>query len=266
MTQGAGAHGGRGSGGARANREERDRERAERAEQTRAELIERVEQIHAQRVELIRQARGGQARGGAPAGQAMRRRGEALDDAILDATWELLVERGAAPELTFDAVASRAHTSRSVVYRRWGTRDELVEAAIDHRRASLRPPQVPDTGSLRGDFIALMSEDISEYRDLLAAAAYFREKDSSLATLRESILQGRDAVASPSILLRAQQRGEIDLTGVPSRVVNLPFDLLRGQVLMTGRTLTADESAAILDEVYFPLLRAYGALPGGAKS
>jgi len=65
----------------------------------------------------------------------------------------------------------------------------------------------------------------------------------------------------PTILLRAQRRSEVNLTGVPERVLNLPMELLRGQVLSSGQAPTPQENEAILDEIYFPLLRAYGALP-----
>ena len=83
-----------------------------------------------------------------------RRRGEELEDALLQATWEELVEHGYGA-LTIDAVAQRAGTSRTVVYRRWATKQELVEAAIVHvgRRGQMT---APDTGSVRGDVLAVL--------------------------------------------------------------------------------------------------------------
>ena len=46
-----------------------------------------------------------------------RRRGPALEEALLDAAWTELTERGY-DEMTIDAVAVRAGTSRAVLYRR----------------------------------------------------------------------------------------------------------------------------------------------------
>jgi AcrR family transcriptional regulator len=72
-----------------------------------------------------------------------RRRGEALETAILDAAWEELVEVGF-PKLTMESVATRARTSVPVLYRRWAGTDVLVIAAIV-RYPALHPAQVPDT-------------------------------------------------------------------------------------------------------------------------
>ena len=85
-----------------------------------------------------------------------RRRGEALETALLDAAWAELAERGY-DELTIDAVATRAGTSRAVLYRRWPGKPELVLAALVHQVEN-RTVEAPDTGSLRGDVVALLSE------------------------------------------------------------------------------------------------------------
>ena len=60
---------------------------------------------------------------------ARRRRGAELEQALLEATWAELTEVGYGA-LTFNAVAQRAGTSRTVVYRRWPTKRELTEATI----------------------------------------------------------------------------------------------------------------------------------------
>ncbi|MEU4746994.1 helix-turn-helix domain-containing protein, partial [Actinosynnema sp. NPDC023658] len=57
-----------------------------------------------------------------------RRRGAQLEQAILDAAWDELCEVGYA-RLTIEGVAIRAGTSKSVIYRRWGSRAELALAA-----------------------------------------------------------------------------------------------------------------------------------------
>jgi len=57
-----------------------------------------------------------------------RRRGSALDDALLDAAWAELQEAGYAG-LTMEGVAQRAGTSRPVLARRWPNRPQLVIAA-----------------------------------------------------------------------------------------------------------------------------------------
>ena len=66
-----------------------------------------------------------------------------------------LVEAGFA-RLTMESVAARAKTGVAVLYRRWPNKDDLVIAAIRHY-GTTHPVDIPDTGSLRGDLIALLS-------------------------------------------------------------------------------------------------------------
>src|SRR5271168_838980 len=84
-----------------------------------------------------------------------RRRGEELEAAILGAAWDELVDAGFA-KLTMESVAARARTGVAVLYRRWPHKDDLVLAAIQYY-GSTHPVDIPDTGSLRGDMIALLS-------------------------------------------------------------------------------------------------------------
>lgn len=87
---------------------------------------------------------------------AERRRGAALEEALLDAAWEELADNGYA-RFTMDAVVKRAGTSPTVLYRRWSDRDALVRATIPHvLRKHIH--DVPDTGSLREDVLTLMRE------------------------------------------------------------------------------------------------------------
>jgi AcrR family transcriptional regulator len=84
-----------------------------------------------------------------------RRRGEELEAALLEAAWAELVEVGFA-RLTMESVAARAKTGVAVLYRRWPRKDDLVLDAIQHYGAT-HPVEIPDTGSLRGDMIAMLS-------------------------------------------------------------------------------------------------------------
>lgn len=96
-----------------------------------------------------------------------RRRGAALEKALLDAAWEELTDSGYA-RFTMDAVVKRAGTSPPVLYRRWAHRDELARAAIVHAMKESRLG-IPDTGSLRGDVLTLMREINSTRVQLITA-------------------------------------------------------------------------------------------------
>jgi len=70
-------------------------------------------------------------------GGRTRRRGAALEAALLDAAWDELQVTGY-QAMTMEAVADRAGTSRAVLYRRWPKRAELVVATLRrHRRLAL---------------------------------------------------------------------------------------------------------------------------------
>jgi AcrR family transcriptional regulator len=89
----------------------------------------------------------------APARGRGRPRSEEAHRAILAAVIELLPEHGL-KGLTIEAVAARAGVGKTTIYRRWGTKNELILEAIEQ----LRPPgPPPDTGSLIGDLDALVA-------------------------------------------------------------------------------------------------------------
>ncbi|GAB3884903.1 hypothetical protein GCM10027612_19360 [Microbispora bryophytorum subsp. camponoti] len=87
------------------------------------------------------------------AGQT-RRRGAALEEAILRAAVDELTESGYGG-LTIDKVATRAGTNKNAIYRRWPNRLTLGIAAY-RQLATTVPP--PDTGNLRGDVLELLRQ------------------------------------------------------------------------------------------------------------
>jgi AcrR family transcriptional regulator len=188
-----------------------------------------------------------------------RRRGKALEDALLSAAWDELVEGGYAA-LTMERVALRAGTSRAVLYRRWPGKTELVIAAIRHRRED-DPVAAPDTGSLRGDLIALMRSVTRRRIDLATMVGaqlggLFAEAGTTPAELRDHIV-GHGPLWSRDVFRRAVERGELDRDRVPESVLTLPFDLVRHDMLMTFEPVRDERIIAIVDELFLPLLSHY---------
>ena len=185
-----------------------------------------------------------------------RRRGKALDDAILEAAWDELVDHGYAG-FTIDGVARRAATSRPVVYRRWSTRQELLRDAVAHRGAQ-EDRTVPDTGSLRGDLVAVLS-DFNERRagmlSLMAVqlSGYYEETGTSLADLRRAFV-GDGETSIDVALRRAVERGEVDPARLTPRIKALPFDLFRHELLMTLRPASRETIEEIVDTIFLPLV------------
>ena len=196
----------------------------------------------------------GQARGG-----ARRRRGRELEDALLDAAWAELAEKGY-ERLTIEGVASRAATARAVVYRRWPTKPELARAAVAH--GALPPDDVvaPDTGSLRLDLIELLRWQ-NESRAQLAVtltvqlAGYYQETGTAPTGLREALLPDRPSFAD-QIFDRAVARGEIAPDRLTRRVRDLPMALFRAELLMSLSPISHDAIVEMVDQVVLPVVTA----------
>jgi AcrR family transcriptional regulator len=193
-------------------------------------------------------------KGGVP---AQRRRGEALETALLDAAWAELTERGY-DELTIDAVATRAGTSRAVLYRRWPSKQDLVLATLsEHVRKDF--VEAPDTGSLRGDVIGLLKL-ANKLRVRMAMVVFtqlggfYREANTNLAELGAFVQGGRDAILD-EVIERAVARGEIRAGQISDRVARVPVDLFRYELMMTLKPLADEVIDEIVDAVFLPLVR-----------
>jgi AcrR family transcriptional regulator len=192
-----------------------------------------------------------------------RRHGAELEAAILDAAWDQLTAEGY-EHFTIDAVAARARTSKPVLYRRWKTREDLLRATVRHRGAADVPP-VPDTGTLRGDLLALLNR-ANTTRNPMAAlmssmlGSYYNQAGPTPGELREAFLSGRSsASAVRQIVDRAVERGEADPARITPRILDLPFDLFRNEFMMTLKPVPDHALRQIVDDIFLPLVTAQGA-------
>jgi AcrR family transcriptional regulator len=131
-----------------------------------------------------------------------RPRSQAADEAILDATVDLLAEQGYLG-LSVEAVAARAGVAKTTIYRRWPTKDHLLMDAVACIKGS--HPEPPG-GPVRDDLIYMLTR----MRD-----AWFKGRFGRLmAQLAadglerpELYRQGRDRFVAPR---RAQMRRVIE--------------------------------------------------------
>lgn len=189
-------------------------------------------------------------------GGKTRRRGAALEDALLDAAWAELQAVGYAG-LTMEAVADRAGTSRAVLYRRWRNRPELVLAVI-RRHRPLLSGEIPDTGTLRGDVLALlrrMSARLAEIGpetvygllgDYLGDADMFARSRDQLLSISAEVME--------TILKRAADRGEAR-AAVENRIATLPTALFRNELFLARTPPSEGTLVEIVDDVFLPLVR-----------
>jgi AcrR family transcriptional regulator len=96
-----------------------------------------------------------------------RPRDPRIDSAVLRATVDLLGETGYA-DLSVDAIARRAGTSKPAIYRRWASKAHLVHEAVFPIDSATK---LPDTGSLAGDVREMVRRTITVLTTPAARAA-----------------------------------------------------------------------------------------------
>ena len=86
--------------------------------------------------------------------------------------------------MTMDAVAARAHASKTTIYRRWPGKPALVRAAVGAFVAG-RVLAGPDAGTLRGDLLAVMRSMrghlTPEFTDMMGGLVHAMRSDPELA-------------------------------------------------------------------------------------
>lgn len=83
-----------------------------------------------------------------------RPRDEELQEVIIRAALEAFVEEGL-DSASVEGIATRAGVGKATIYRRWHSKEDLISDAIVQCADAVF---APDTGSTRGDLIALMSK------------------------------------------------------------------------------------------------------------
>jgi AcrR family transcriptional regulator len=96
-----------------------------------------------------------------------RPRDSRIDSAVLRATVDLLGENGYA-ELSVDAIARRAGTSKPAIYRRWTSKAHLVHEAVFPLGDATA---LPDTGSLGSDVREMVRRTVNVLTTAAARAA-----------------------------------------------------------------------------------------------
>jgi AcrR family transcriptional regulator len=182
-----------------------------------------------------------------------RRRGAALEDAILDAAWSELELRGYS-DFTFQAVADRAGTSRAVLYRRWPTKASIASAAIV-RHIKLNPITVPDLGNFREEMCLLLRRFSDRAPPRLLGLIF--EMSQDMAAEGTTFMDDRfQDFPMKDVLERALARGDIDKDRLTPRVVRLPFSLVMHEVVITVKPISDMAIAEIVDQAFLPLVKA----------
>lgn len=138
------------------------------------------------------------------------RRNPASQEAILDAAEAIMREEGIAG-FSIEAVARRARAGKPTIYRWWPNRTVLM---LDVYRRFKNARHFPDTGTLRGDLVAFLENQLlgfwkdrlcgTVYRAVIAEAQ--SDADAAQALFAYQAERKRVALA---IVDRAKARGEV---------------------------------------------------------
>ena len=199
---------------------------------------------------------------------AGRPRDPRIDAAILRATADLLVEIGY-PNVTMAAVAERAGTTKTALYRRWSSKTELVhEAAFPAAPTAIQAPP--------GDIAADLRAMIEAARDVFTSPVVRAALPGLIADMSvDAELSGRVTARFTDLfgavrarLHDAVERGEVRAGVDPDRLVGLIggatlLALLQNPDELAGAAWV-DNTAAILlhGVVASPVPRARVSVPG----
>ena len=175
-----------------------------------------------------------------------RPRSEQARESILHAAAELLLNHGL-DAVSMDAVAEHAGVSKATIYRWWPTKETLALDALYTEWAE-RSAAVPDTGSLRGDLLALLRP----WARLVRSRPYARvigtfitkaHSDPTFAAEYRTRLVTPRRDRARALFERAAQRGELR----PDVRVEVALDLLYGALyhrLLHGHAPMSDRFVA----------------------
>lgn len=184
------------------------------------------------------------------ANEQTRRRGSALEAAILQVAWEQLNQVGYAA-LTMGQVAKLAGTNKNAIYRRWPNKSRLVMACMQPHSPELQL-EVPLTKDLRTDLIRALGALIPIFEVTSSENIKGLVSDSLIDRGSEAFLT---AINGDNLMYQQVQRVLSQFSGLDhltARQRTLPAILIINDILQTG-TLTVTGITQIVDEILVPL-------------
>lgn len=192
----------------------------------------------------------------APATKLGRKRDHTRDPEILDAALDVLAETGY-DRMTIDMVAARAKAGKATLYRRWASKADLViDAVACMKKGDIDFAALPDTGTLRGDLVAMMKPhtivDAEKKLQIMAGLVSMLAKDPGLAdTVNAAIVEPRASV-NRIFLRRAVERGEIPADADIEKLALLAPAMASYRVLILRKPVDREFLLSIMDDILLP--------------
>ena len=169
--------------------------------------------------------------------------------AILDAALALVAEVGY-DRTTVDAIATKAGASKPTLYRRWPHgKPELVADAIRERHAEAG--EIPDTGTLRGDLLALVAIQTGQLLDdihLACGLLTALRTSPELSALMQDHVIAEERARFGEVLARA------GVEQVSPLIADVAGALIFTRVTITGEPVDRPFAEELVDNVLLPTL------------
>ena len=185
-----------------------------------------------------------------------RKRDHTRDPEILDAALDVLAETGY-DGMTIEMVATRAKAGKATLYRRWASKPELVLDAVACMKSNdIDYDDLPDTGTLRGDLIALIKppsiRDAERKIKVMAGIVSMLAGNPELAeTARQALIEPR-ATANRILFQRAIDRGEISADVDIEMLCAIGPSIVAYRTLLLREPVDRDFLISNIDRVILP--------------
>jgi len=185
-----------------------------------------------------------------------RKRDHTRDPEILDAALEVLAETGY-DGMTIDMVAARAKAGKATLYRRWASKGELVIDAVACMK-KVDPEQIPDTGTLRGDLVAMIKphsiEDGEKKLRVMAGLTSMISRNPELADAAYAAIVEPRASVNRLLLRRAIDRDEIPADTDVEALALVSQAMAMHRVLIQRKPVDREFLLSIIDGIVMPVL------------
>jgi AcrR family transcriptional regulator len=192
----------------------------------------------------------------APATKLGRKRDHSRDPEILDAALDVLAEVGY-DRMTMDMVAARAKAGKATMYRRWSSKADLViEAVACMKKVDVDPASLPDTGTLRGDLVAMMKPhtivDAEKKLQVMAGLVSMLAQSPEFADAVNAAIVEPRASINRIFLQRAVDRGEIPADVDIEQLAILAPSMAAYRVLVLRKPVDRAFLLRVLDDILLP--------------
>ena len=188
-----------------------------------------------------------------------RKRDATRDDDILDATLDVLAEVGYGG-LTMDMVAARATAGKATIYRRWSSKEALILDAVAHmKRKQVDFDHLPDTGTLRGDLLALFKpQSIAESErrlNVMTGLATMLSAHQGLAEAVHAAIVEPWATAHRILMQRAVDRCEVSALADIAAASQIIPSMAAYRALIQRKPFEQEFLVTLIDGVLLPALQ-----------